>query len=129
LDLRIGKSGVPLSYVIQPENINTMEAPDEYTHVIMWMTSFDSPPQFREDNHKVYHLFKDLLTMTKGATWFEKVSDGNGRAAHLLLREHRDYVSAEAHDIATSGAGQPLRMGRWKRSFGKVRLHSHLRSI
>ena len=32
---------------------------------------------------------------TEGQTWFEKVEDGDGRAAHLLLREH--YVG-EAHD-------------------------------
>jgi hypothetical protein len=52
--------------------------------------------QFRNDNGQVYHLFKDLLTKTEGATWFEKVNDGDGRSAHLLLREH--YVG-EAHDM------------------------------
>jgi hypothetical protein len=33
-------------------------------------------------------MFKDLLTKTEGATWFKKVNDGDGRAAHLLLRKH-----------------------------------------
>lgn len=33
LDLRTGKSGVPLSYVICPTNVDLTEAPDEYTRV------------------------------------------------------------------------------------------------
>jgi len=49
----------------------------------------------------LYHLFKDLLRKTEGATWFEKVKDGDGRAAHLLLREH--YVG-EAHDMRRAAA-------------------------
>jgi hypothetical protein len=52
--------------------------------------------QFCDDNRQVYHLFKDSLTKTEGATWFEKVRDGDGRSAHLLLREH--YIG-EAHDM------------------------------
>lgn len=99
LDSRTGKSGVPLSYVIRPANVDPAEAPDEYTRTI-WAASFDTP-QFRDDNREVYHLFKDLLTKTEGATWFEKVKDGNGRAAHLLLREH--YVG-EAHDMRRAAA-------------------------
>jgi hypothetical protein len=94
LDSRTGKSGVPLSYVIRPAIADPAEAPDEYTRV-MWAASF-ATPQYRDDNREVYHLFKDLLTKTEGATWFEKVNDGDGRAAHLLLREH--YVG-EAHDM------------------------------
>ncbi|KAI2509730.1 hypothetical protein MHU86_4712 [Fragilaria crotonensis] len=99
LDSRIGKSGVPLSYVIRPANVDPAEAPDEYTRA-MWATSFETQ-QFREDNREVYHLFKDLVTKTEGATWFEKVKDGDGRAAHLLLREH--YVG-EAHDMRRAAA-------------------------
>ena len=45
---------------------------------------------------KIYHLFKNLLTTTDGATWFDKVKDGDGRAAFLLLWVH--YVG-EAHDM------------------------------
>jgi hypothetical protein len=93
LDSRIGKAGVPLTYVIRAPDVNADEAPDEYTRSL-WAASFQTR-QFREDNREVYHLFKDLLTKTEGATWFEKVKDGDGRAAHLLLREH--YVG-EAHD-------------------------------
>ena len=94
LDSRTGKSGVPLSYVIRPANVDPADAPDEYTRV-MWAASFTTT-QYREDNREVYHLLKDLLTKTEGQTWFEKVCDGDGRAAHLLLREH--YVG-EAHDM------------------------------
>ena len=99
LDSRTGKSGVPLSYVIRPADANPAEAPDEYTRV-MWAASFQTQ-QYKEDNRKVYHLFKDLLTKTEGSTWFEKVKDGDGRAAHLLLREH--YVG-EAHDMRRAAA-------------------------
>ena len=94
LDSKKGKSGVPLSYVIRPSDADPNNAPDEYTRNL-WAASFDTP-QYRDDNREVYHLFKDLLTKTDGATWFEKVPDGDGRAAHLLLREH--YVG-EAHDM------------------------------
>jgi hypothetical protein len=65
----------------------------------MWAASFETQ-QYREDNREVYHLLKDLLTKTEGATWFEKVKDGDGRAAHLLLREH--YVG-EARDMQSGG--------------------------
>jgi hypothetical protein len=41
-------------------------------------------------------LSKDLLTKTEGVTWFEKVNDGNGCGAHLLLHEH---YFGEAHDM------------------------------
>lgn len=99
LDSRTGKSGVPLSYVIRPQDANPAEAPDEYTRVL-WAASFFTP-QYRDDNREVYHLFKDLLTKTEGATWFEKVKDGDGRAAHLLLKEH--YVG-EAHDMRRAAA-------------------------
>ena len=99
LDSRIGKAGVPLSYVIRAADANPMEAPDEYTRAL-WAASFDTP-QYTDDNREVYHLFTDLLTNTDGATWFEKVKDGDGRAAHMLLREH--YVG-EAHDMRRAAA-------------------------
>lgn len=99
LDSRKGKAGVSLSYVIRPENVDPFNAPDEYTRAL-WAASFDTD-EYREDNREVYHLFKDLLTKTDGATWFEKVTDGDGRAAHLLLRDH--YVG-EAHDMRRAAA-------------------------
>ena len=92
LDSRIGKAGVPLTYVIQAANVDPDKAPDEYTRAL-WASSFETR-QYHDDNRDVYHQFKDLLTKTKGATWFEKVNDGDGQSAHLL-REH--YVG-EAHD-------------------------------
>jgi hypothetical protein len=66
----------------------------------MWAASFQTQ-QYKDDNRKVHHLFKDLLTKTEGATWFEKVKDGDGRAAHLLLQEH--YVG-EAHEMRRAAA-------------------------
>ena len=90
---------MPLSYVIRPANVDPADAPDEYTRAI-WAASFETQ-QYKEDNREIYHLFKDLLTKTEGATWFEKVKDGDGRAAHLLLREH--YVG-EAHDMRRAAA-------------------------
>ncbi len=93
LDSRMGKAGVPLSYMICAADADPKKAPDAYTRAL-WAASFQTR-QFHDDNREVYHLFKDLLTKTEGQTWFEKVKDGDGRAAHLLLREH--YVG-EAHD-------------------------------
>jgi hypothetical protein len=110
LDSRTGKSGVPLSYVIRPADADPANAPDEYTRA-MWAASFETT-QYRDDNREVYHLFKDLLTKTEGQTWFEKVRDGDGRAAHLLLREH--YVG-EAHDMRrAASANAKLESLFWK---------------
>ena len=92
-DSRMGKAGVPLSYVICAADADPNDAPDEYTRAL-WSASFETR-QYQDDNREVYHLLKDLLTKTEEQTWFEKVKDGDGRAAHLLLREH--YVG-EAHD-------------------------------
>ena len=110
LDSRTGKSGVPLSYVIRPADVDPNEAPDEYTRE-KWAASFETM-QFRDDNHQVYHLFKDLLTKTEGATWFEKVRDGDGRGSHLLLKEH--YIG-EAHDMRrAASANAKLETLFWK---------------
>jgi hypothetical protein len=101
---------VPLSYVIPAADVDPNEAPDEYTRAL-WAASFNTP-QYKEDNRHVYQLFKDLLTKTEGSTWFEKVKDGDGRAAHLLLREH--YVG-EAHDQRrAAGARAKLESLFWK---------------
>ena len=99
LDSRKGKAGVPLSYIIRPVDADPDKATDEYTRVL-WAASFETE-EFMEDNREVYHLFKDLSTKTDGATWFEKVTDGDGRSAHLLLREH--YIG-EAHDMRRAAA-------------------------
>ena len=94
LDSRMGKAGVPLSYVIRAADVDPNDAPDEYIRAL-WAASFETR-QYQDDNREVYHLLKDLvLTKTEGQTWFKKVKDGDGRAAHLLLREH--YVG-EGHD-------------------------------
>jgi hypothetical protein len=100
LDALTGKAGVPLSYVIRPVDADPFNAPDKYT-MAKWLFPFTATQQYTEDNREVCHLFKDLLTKTEGAAWFEKVRDGDGRAAHLLLREH--YVG-EAHDMRRAAA-------------------------
>jgi hypothetical protein len=105
LDLRTGKTGVPLSYVIRPADTNSAEAPDEYIRV-MWAASLHTQ-QYRDAT-----CSRDLLTKTKGATWFEKVKDGGGRAVHLLLRKH--YVG-EAHDMCrVAAANAKLETLFWK---------------
>jgi hypothetical protein len=94
-----------LSYVIQPVEADPDDAPDKYTRQ-KWAVSFNTI-QFCNDNRQTYHLFKDLLTKTEGATWFEKVMVAalicysvnitlvkHMICAHLLLCEH--YVG-EAH--------------------------------
>ena len=96
-----------------------MNAPDEYTWAL-WAASFETQ-SYREDNSReVYHLFKDLLTKTNCATWFKKVKDGDGCAAHLLLREH--YIG-EVHDMRRAAAAN----AKLEALFGKVRLRSHLK--
>ena len=120
LDSRTGKAGVPLSYVIRPDGVNPDSAPDEYTRAL-WAASLETR-QFRDDNREVYHLFKDLLTKTEGQTWFEKVNDGDGRAAHLLLREH---YFGEAHDQRRAASA----MAKLETCSGRVRPRFHLRSF
>ena len=96
--------------MIRPANADPANAPDEYTRA-MWAASFMTT-QYCDDNREVYHLLKDLLTKTEGQTWFEKVKDGDGRAAHLLLREH--YVG-EAHDMRrAASANAKLESLFWK---------------
>jgi hypothetical protein len=110
LDSRTGKAGVPMCYGIRPANADPKDAPDEYTRE-KWAASFETM-QFRDDNRQLYHLFKDLLTKTEGATWFENVSDGDGRDAYLLLREH--YIG-EAHDMSrATSATAKLETLFWK---------------
>ncbi len=109
LDSRKGKAGVPLSYFICPTDPNPNAAPDEYTRTL-WAASFETP-QHIEDNREVYHLM-DLFTKTDGATWFEKVSNGDGRGAHLLLRQH--YIG-EAHNMRrAASANAKLEALFWK---------------
>ena len=101
MDLRTGKLGVPLSYVIRPANADPTEAPDEYILRAIRAASFQTQQPVRRRQPQSLRFFKDLLTKTEGATWFEKVRNGDGSAAHLLLQEH--YVG-EAHDMRRAGA-------------------------
>ena len=110
LDSRKGKSDVPLIYVIHPADADPDDAQDKYTRTL-WAASFDTP-QFKDNNREVSHLFKDLLAKTDGATWFERVTDGDCRAAHMLLPEQ--YVG-EAHDMdRAASANAKLEALFWK---------------
>jgi hypothetical protein len=120
LDSMTGKSGVPLSYIIRPANVNPVDAPDEYTRA-MWAASFETT-QYQEDNREVYHLLKDLRTKTEGQTWFEKVRNGDGRASHLLLRE------LMWERLMICGV-RPALMRNSALCFGKVRHPFHSRSF
>ena len=57
LDSRMGKAGVPLSYVIRASDADPEKAPDEYTRAL-WAALFQTR-QCSDDNREVYHLFKD----------------------------------------------------------------------
>jgi hypothetical protein len=57
LDSRMGKAGVPLSYVIRASDDDPEKAPDEYTRAL-WAALFQTR-QCSDDNREVYHLFKD----------------------------------------------------------------------
>jgi hypothetical protein len=86
LDSLRGKSGVPLSYVIRPEDVNPDEAEDAYQRAL-W-TAHHHGPAYRDDNRQVYRIYKDLMIGTDGWTWFNRAPNGDGRAAHLLIDRH-----------------------------------------
>ncbi len=59
LDSRMGKAGVPLSYVIRATDYNPDNAPDKYMRALC-AASFETR-QYHDNNREVYHLFlKDL---------------------------------------------------------------------
>jgi hypothetical protein len=65
LDSLRGKSGVPLSYLLRPEGANPAEAVlDEYQRVL-WSAPFTGN-HFREDNRRLYRIYKDLMVGTDG---------------------------------------------------------------
>jgi hypothetical protein len=86
LDSLRGKSGVPLSYVIRPEDVDPDEAEDNYQRAL-W-TAHHHGPAYRDDNRQVYRIYKDLMIGTDGWTWFNRAPNGDGRAAHLLIDKH-----------------------------------------
>jgi hypothetical protein len=86
LDSLRGKSGLPLLYVIRPEDVNPDEAKDNYQRAL-WMAPHHGPA-YRDDNRQVYRIYKDLMIGTDGWTWFNRAPNGDGRAAHLLIDKH-----------------------------------------
>jgi hypothetical protein len=120
LDSRKGKAGVPLSYVIRPAEANPDNATDEYTRTL-WAALFETP-QYVEDNREVYHLYKDLVTKTDGATWFEKVTD----AMDVLPICCCVNIMLERRTICVALHPQMQSLRHYS---GIVRLRSRLRSI
>jgi hypothetical protein len=86
LDSRRGRSKIPLSYVIRPDDVNPEEAETEYERVI-WSAPHEGIA-FEEDNREVYRIYKDLMNGTDGWAWFNQAQVGNGRQAHQLIVEH-----------------------------------------
>jgi hypothetical protein len=86
LDSLRGKMGVPLSYILRPEDANPAQAADEYQR-ILWSAPFNGSA-FREDNRRVYRIYKDLMIGTDGWTWFNRATLGDGRDAHLIITRH-----------------------------------------
>jgi hypothetical protein len=86
LDSLRGKSGIPLSYLLRPEGANPAEAADEYQRVL-WSAPFTGN-HFREDNRRLYRIYKDLMVGTDGWTWFNRATVGDGRDAHLIITRH-----------------------------------------
>jgi hypothetical protein len=86
LDSLRGKSGVPLSYILRPEGAVPADAADEYQRVLR--SAPFTGAMFREDNRRVYCIYKDLMIGTDGRTWFNRATVGDGRDAHLLITQH-----------------------------------------
>ena len=86
LDATKGYNGVPLSYVIRPDDVQVNEATSRHERLI-WSAPHTGVA-YQEDNRTVYRVYKDRLTGTLGWTWFEQAENGNGRQAHQLLRDH-----------------------------------------
>jgi hypothetical protein len=86
LDSIIGKSGVPLTYVIRAEGVTPDDAIDEYQRTL-WSTPH-AGFAFRDDNRQVYRILKDLIIATDGWAWFNMAPEGNGCAAFLRLEAH-----------------------------------------
>lgn len=110
LDSIIGKSGVPLTYVIRAEDVTPDDAVDEYQRTL-WSTPH-AGFAFREDNRQVYRVLKDLIIATDGWAWFNMAPEGNGRAAFLRLEAH--YLGTEHTARRASEAEARLRQLHYK---------------
>jgi hypothetical protein len=86
LDSLRGKLGVPLSYLLRPEDANPAQAAEEYQH-ILWSAPFTGS-SFWEDNRRIYRIYKDLMIGTDGWTWFNRATLGDGCSAHLIITRH-----------------------------------------
>jgi hypothetical protein len=86
LDSVLGKSRVPLTYIIRPDDVVVDNAVDEYQRTI-WSAPHTGYA-FEEDNCTVYRIYKDVMVDTDGWTWFNRATNGNGRQAHQIITTH-----------------------------------------
>jgi hypothetical protein len=81
LDSLKGKSKIPLTYIFCPADVDPATATSDYQRMI-WQAPHTGYA-FEEDNHEVYHIYKDLMIGTDGWTWFNCSPDGNNHCEHV----------------------------------------------
>jgi hypothetical protein len=86
LDSVRGKSKVPLSYIIRPDDVDPAQATTEYQRML-WQAPHTGYA-FAEDNREVYRCYKDVMIDTDGWTWFNRAREGDGRHAHTIITTH-----------------------------------------
>jgi hypothetical protein len=102
LDSVLGESRVPLTYVIQPEEVIVDDAVDEYQRTI-WSAPHTGYA-FEEDNRLVYQIYKDIIVYTDGWMWFNQADNGNGRQAHQIITTHYQGNAETARQAADAEA-------------------------
>jgi hypothetical protein len=86
LDSLKGKSKVPLTYIIRPDDADPDDAETEYQRMI-WAAPHEGYA-YDEDNRGVYCIYKDVMIDTDGWTWFSRADEGDGRGAHEIISLH-----------------------------------------
>jgi hypothetical protein len=86
LDSLKGKSKVPLTYIIRPDDADPEDAETEYQRMI-WAAPHEGYA-YDEDNREVYRIYKDVMIDTDGWTWFSRADEGDGRGAHEIISLH-----------------------------------------
>jgi hypothetical protein len=97
-----GKSKVPLTYIIRPNNVHPDEAETEYQRMV-WSAPHNGFA-YEEDNREVYCIYKDVMADTDGWTWFNHVVEGDGRHAHQIITMHYRGDAETARRVAEAEA-------------------------
>jgi hypothetical protein len=82
-----GKSKVPLSYIICPNDVDPAQATTEYQHMLWWQ-ALHTGYAFIKDNHEVYQCYKDMMIDTDRWTWFNWAHKGDGHHVHTIITMH-----------------------------------------